>query len=287
MGARLWAQHPPQGGEAPGEGQEHPGRGVGTEEDHHAAARRRADPRPAPLHSCTHSQAPGHQLARGGPGGRTHGICGGTGRTRRTGGCPRNQAILGVAKGRPDPPSKAAGVSPPPAAQLPGRGVGTKGPFHFQWKPASGLLCLTLSTPRIPAQHPRDPGPAPPDPGSAPPGPRLGAQSITLMVPHPWGHPWELPVGDGDWKAPSPPRGTAEHWAALAQCQGLTGSTDSVPTLPQTCPCLPPAATSQTPSQLSEGREGPCPPGPPTPAVLDAADRVTCFGAQTTPGAVT
>lgn len=50
VSARLWAQHPPQGGEAPGEGQEHPAQGVGTGEDHHVAARRPADPRPAPLH---------------------------------------------------------------------------------------------------------------------------------------------------------------------------------------------------------------------------------------------
>lgn len=68
VSARLWAQHPPQGGEAPGEGQEHPAQGVGTGEDHHMAARRPADPRPAPLHSHTSTQAPAHQLARGGPG---------------------------------------------------------------------------------------------------------------------------------------------------------------------------------------------------------------------------
>lgn len=142
-----------------------------TGEDHHAAARRRADPHPAPLHSCPRSQAPGHQLARGGPGGRTHGICGGTGRTRRTGGCPRNQAILGVAKGWPDPPSKAAGVSPPPAAQLPGRGVRSRGPFHFQWKPASGLLCLTLSTP----------GPRPSTPGTLAGGPEHHPDGATSL----------------------------------------------------------------------------------------------------------
>lgn len=215
-------------------------------------------------HRCTPTHA--HRLLvtswpGAAPGGWTHGICGGTGRTRRTGGCPRNQAILGVAKGQPDPPSKAAGVSPPPAAQPPSRGVGTLPPVEAQPQGSSA-------------------SPSPP------PGPWRGPQSITLMVPHPWGRPWELPVGDGDWKAPGPTRGTAEHWAALLHCRGLGGPPDSVPTPPQTCPRLRPAATSQTCSQLSEGREGPCPPGPPTPAVLDTEDRVMRFGAQATQGAV-
>ena len=116
-------------------------------------------------HTCTPALA--HRLPvtsrpRAAPGGWTHGTCGGTGRTRRTGGCPRNQAILGVAKGRPDPPSK-------PAAQprtggradrgCPGLSSSLEAPrWTFSGHPASGLLRLTLTIPRTdtggPEHHP-------------------------------------------------------------------------------------------------------------------------------------
>lgn len=154
---RPQGQHPPQEGEAWG-GRTGTPRGRGTGEAHPRAATRGAGSAHAHTHTCV--QAPGQQPAQGGPGGWTHGICGGTGRTRRTGGCPRNQAILGVAKGRPDPPSKPPpGASPPPATQPRTRGREDRGPPGLsssleapRWTssghPASGLLGLTLTTPR-------------------------------------------------------------------------------------------------------------------------------------------
>lgn len=177
MGARLWAPAPSPGRRGPRGRAGAPGSGGAQGRTTTRGCQEAGRPPPstaAQLPTLTGSWSP---AGLGRPRGRTHGICGGTGRTRRTGQRLRNQAILGVAKGRPDPPSKAAGVSLP-AAQLPGREWAAGGP-STQW---SASLRAPLPhqhpgpRPSIPGPRPSTPRPrpAPLDPGSAPPGTLAG-----------------------------------------------------------------------------------------------------------------